>query len=117
MGLDVQPPLVGQLSQLGHQLVGAAGREAGREDGLDVLKMAGIQPAERLLHGLLCRLLQLAGQAVAVHVHLAYIAGTNNGIIYNPRFPVRGESKHRYFPEGDTLGCKSQAIWHLKSFV
>ena len=30
VGLDVQPPLVGQLSQLGHQLVGTAGSKAGR---------------------------------------------------------------------------------------
>ena len=40
-----------------------------------MLKMAGIQPAQSLGHGLLCRLLQLAGQAVAVHVDLAHIAG------------------------------------------
>ena len=117
VGLDVQLPLPGQLPQRRHKLVGTAGREPRRDDGPDVFKMTPVQPPHRLADGLLRGFLQHPGQAVAVHIHLAYIAGTDNGIIYNPRFPVRGESKHRYFPEGDTLGCKSQAIWHLKSFV
>lgn len=33
-----------------------------------------------------------------------------NFIIYNDLTPVLGESKHKYFLEGDTLGCKSHAI-------
>ena len=75
VGLDVQPSFRRDAAQLGHEPVGATGSKAGRDNGLDVLKMAGVQPAERLGHGLLRRLLQLAGQAVAVHVDLAHIAG------------------------------------------
>ena len=42
------PLAASDAAQLGHQLVGAAGREAGRDNGLDVLKMAVLQPAQRL---------------------------------------------------------------------
>ena len=75
VGLDVQPALGGQLAQRRHQLIGAAGREPGREDGLDVLEPAAVQPAQRLGYGLLGGLLQSAGQAVAIHVHLTHVAG------------------------------------------
>ena len=75
MGLHIQSPLPRQLAQRRHQLVGAAGGKARREDGLDVFKMAAIQPPHCLPDGLLRRLLQNAGQTVAVHVHLPHIAG------------------------------------------
>ena len=40
-----------------------------------MLEPAAVQPAQRLGYGLLGGLLQRAGQAVAIHVHLAHIAG------------------------------------------
>ena len=43
MGLDIQPPVPGDLPQGGHQLIGTAGGEAGGDDGPDVLKMASIR--------------------------------------------------------------------------
>lgn len=103
------PPLVGQLSQLGHQLVGAAGREAGRDNGLDVLKMAAVQPAQRLADGFLRRLLQLAGQTVPVHVHLAHIAGDTGALqlVHEHQRGVgvqRGKHAHAGGAVGDQIG-------------
>ena len=76
MGLDGQVPLRRQIPQESHQLVGARGGEPGGQHGLDVGKIpAGVQPAESLPLGFLGGLLQHAGGGVAVHVHLAHIAG------------------------------------------
>ena len=75
MRLDVQLPLPGQLPLRRHKLIGTAGREPRRDDGPDVFKMAPVQPPHRLADGLLRGFLQYPGQAIAVHVHLAYIAG------------------------------------------
>ena len=75
VGLDVQLPLPGQLPQRRHKLVGTAGREPRRDDGPDVFKMTPVQPPHRLADGLLRGFLQHPGQAIAIHVHLAYIAG------------------------------------------
>ena len=72
--LNVQPPVPGDAAQGGHQLIGAAGGKAGGDNGLYVVEAAAIQPAQRLGYGLLRGLLQNAGQAVAVHVHLAHKA-------------------------------------------
>ena len=71
MGLDRQVPLRRQLSQGGHQLVGAGGGEAGGQNGLDQLEPAVFQPAEGFGYGL-PRLL-LGGAGVAVHVYLSHI--------------------------------------------
>ena len=73
--LDIQPLLLRQTAQRRHQLIGAAGGEAGGQNGLDVVEMTSLQPPQRLPDRFLRGLLQDAGQAVAVHVHLAHIAG------------------------------------------
>ena len=74
--LDRQGLRPGQVPQKCQELVCAGGDEPGGEDGLDVGKvLTGLQPTQRLPAGVLCGLLQKTRRAVAVHVHLAHIAG------------------------------------------
>ena len=80
VGLHRQIALRRQLSQKCHQLIRAGGGEPRGQNRLDVPEiLTGIQPSQRFAHGFLCGLLQHAGCAVAVHVHLTYVAG-------DPRF-------------------------------
>ena len=76
VGLDGKMTLPGGLAQPGHQLIRAGGGEPGGEHGADVGEAAAFRkPPLRLPDGFLRGLLQDPGGGVAVHVHLAHIAG------------------------------------------